>query len=87
MPQRNENICPHKDLYMNIYRLFFIITPKQKHNVLPQRTDEQRVHYAEIKMNKPQVHAVDMVNLKNMPSEQGQTQKASHPVIPSQDLL
>ena len=45
---------------MNIYRPFFIITPKQKHNVLPQRTDEQRVHYAEIKTNKPQAHAVDM---------------------------
>ena len=60
MSQRNENICPHKDLYMNIYSLFLIITPKQKQNVLPQRTDEQRVHYAEIKTNKPQAHAVDM---------------------------
>ena len=35
LPQRNTNMCPHKDLYMNIYRHVVVIMGRRKWQPIP----------------------------------------------------
>ena len=82
LPNRNENICSHKDLYMNVHSSIFFSSQKLKQSLCPL-FDEQRnkmLHpckgiWLSNERNKPVVHATAWVNLKNIISERSQIQK------------
>lgn len=70
-PRRNENIHPHKDLYLNVYAVLFIVAPNFKQpNCLSAGERKQTVrlpwsyYYSAVKLIELLMHVTTWINLK-----------------------
>lgn len=82
--KRSENLCPHKNIYVNVHSILLITTKMWKQSKNPS-TDKwinkmQYIHameyYSVINKNEVLINATTWLNLENIVlSERSQTQK------------
>ena len=86
MLKENENIYPHRNLYMNVYCLFIIV--KKEKQLKDSLADGQIMmytieYYSAMKRNQVLINATAWMNLKNITvSERSQTQKVTYCMTP-----